>query len=196
MNTKKKRFMAVSAAWLLRPSGRFSVWLALQLLVAVGQGAESRGQPDVPPLDKILATLRPEHPRVMAGRQTFDAVERRSRKGGLPAQIYAEVKRSADQILAAPVSKYEKPDGKRLLSVSRRVLDRVRTLALVSRLEGDPRYAERAWKELEAAAGVSRLEPSALPGHRRDDPCVCPGLRLALRPLDRRNNGACCARRS
>ena len=80
--------------------------------------------------------------------------------GGLPARIYAEVKKSADKILAAPVSKYEKPDGRRLLSVSRRVLDRVRTLALVHRLEGDPRYADRAWKELEAAAAFPDWNPA------------------------------------
>ena len=82
------------------------------------------------------------------------------RGGGLPARIYAEVKKSADQTLAAPVSKYEKPDGKRLLSVSRRVLDRVRTLALVYRVEGDSRYADRAWKELEAAAAFPDWNPS------------------------------------
>jgi hypothetical protein len=58
----------------------------------------------------------------------------------LPAKIYGEVKKSADAMLGAPVSKYEKPDGKRLLGVSRRVLDRVRTLALVYRLENDPRH--------------------------------------------------------
>jgi hypothetical protein len=96
----------------------------------------------------------------MAEPGTFDALKRLTAGGGLPARIYAEVKRSADEILAAPVSRYEKPDGRRLLSVSRRVLDRVRTLAMVFRLEGDPRYAERAWKELEAAAAFSDWNPA------------------------------------
>ena len=158
MNAEKKRFMAVSAAWLLRLSGWFCVWLVLPVL-GRWQEADSRGQPDVPPLDKILATLRPEHPRVMAVPATFDAIRASVRGGGLPARIYAEVKQSADQTLAAPVSKYEIPDGKRLLSVSRRVLDRVRTLALVYRMEGDPRYADRAWKELEAAAAFPDWNP-------------------------------------
>ncbi len=159
MSAKKKRCTGVIAACLLRLSGWFCMWLALPLLVAVGQGAESRGQPDVPPLDKIVATLRPEHPRVMAVSGTFDAVRASVRGGGLPARIYAEVEKSADETLAAPVSKYEIPDGKRLLSVSRRVLDRVRTLALVCRVEGDARYADRAWRELEAAAAFPDWNP-------------------------------------
>jgi hypothetical protein len=125
----------------------------------LGQSAGSLGQPEVPPPEKILATLRPEHPRVMAVPATFDAVRAAVRGGGLPARIYAEVKKSADQTLAAPVSTYEKPDGKRLLSVSRRVLDRVRTLALVYQVEGDRRYADRAWKELEAAAAFPDWNP-------------------------------------
>ncbi len=118
------------------------------------------GGPNVPPLSKILATLRAGHPRVMAGPGTFGVVEALVRRGGLPARLYGDVKKSADQILAAPVSKYEKPDGRRLLRISRRVLDRVRVLAMVNRLEGDPRYADRAWKELEAAASFEDWNPA------------------------------------
>ena len=40
------------------------------------------------------------------------------------------------------------------------MLDRVRELALVSRLERDPRYADRAWKELEAAAEFPDWNPA------------------------------------
>ena len=96
----------------------------------------------------------------MAEPGTFDALKTLVGKGGLPARIYGDIKKSADRILSAPVSKYEKPDGRRLLSVSRRVLDRVRTLAMVYRLERDPRYANRAWKELEAAAGFQDWNPA------------------------------------
>jgi hypothetical protein len=135
------------------------VWLVLPLLAAVGQEADGHRQSAVPPADKILATLRPEHPRVLATSQTFEAVRASVRGERLPARIYAEVKKSADQTLSVPVSKYELPDGKRLLSVSRRVLDRVRTLALVHCVEGDPRYADRAWKELEAAAAFPDWNP-------------------------------------
>lgn len=160
MNVATTRFRTGIAAWLQRLSGWACLWLVLPLVAASGQEADGQRQPAVPPLDKILATLRPEHPRVLATSQTLEAVRASVRGEGLPARIYAEVKKSADQTLAASVSKYEIPDGKRLLSVSRRVLDRVRTLALVQRVEGDVRYADRAWKELEAAAAFPDWNPS------------------------------------
>jgi hypothetical protein len=160
MNVATTRFRTGIAAWLQRLSGWACLWLVLPLVAASGQEADGQRQPAVPPRDKILATLRPEHPRVLATSRTLEAVRASVRGEGLPARIYAEVKKSADQTLAASVSKYEIPDGKRLLSVSRRVLDRVRTLALVHRVEGDVRYADRAWKELEAAAAFPDWNPS------------------------------------
>ena len=148
-----------------------SLWICLVLVVLpwlsaasaaapLGKEAAAGGAPAVPPPERILATLRSGHPRVMAEPGTFDALKASVGSDRLLARIYREAKGSADQILRAPVSKYEKPDGRRLLSVSRRVLDRVRTLALVDRLEGDPRYADRAWKELEAAARFQDWNPS------------------------------------
>jgi len=150
----------VSPFW----SRRFCLMLILSLAATVysaplEQTANDNG-PIVPPSEKILTTLRSGHPRVMTEPGTFDALKAMVRGGGLPARIYDDVKTSADQILSAPVSKYEKPDGRRLLSVSRRVLDRVRTLAMVNSLEGDPLYADRAWKELEAAAAFQDWNPA------------------------------------
>ena len=55
-------------------------------------------------------------------------------------------------MLSQAPSKYEIPDGLRLLSTSRRVLNRIQSLGLVYQVERDKRMAERAWKELEAAA--------------------------------------------
>ena len=50
--------------------------------------------------------------------------------------------------------------GPRLLTVSRTVLERVTTLALLYRLDGDPRWVARAREELLAAAGFSDWNPS------------------------------------
>jgi len=138
---------------------------AVAFAVATFVGAAEKGPLKetalpIPPPDKILSTLHAGHPRIMVDAKTFDALKVSIDKGGLPARIYASVKKSADKTLAAPVSIYEIPDGKRLLSVSRRVLDRVSELALVARLERDPRYVERAWKELEAAARFQDWNPS------------------------------------
>lgn len=116
--------------------------------------------PQVPPAEKVLVTLRAGHPRIMADSATFEALKAAVATGDLPAKIYGEVKRKADKTLSEKVSIYEKPDGKRLLTVSRRVRDRVAELALVARLERDPRYAERAWQELEAAARFPDWNPA------------------------------------
>lgn len=91
---------------------------------------------------------------------SFDAIKAAVAGGGLPERIYRDVKKSADKTLAAAVSIYEKPDGRRLLSVSRRVQDRVRELALVHRITGEERYAKRAWAELEAAARFPDWNPA------------------------------------
>lgn len=114
----------------------------------------------LPAEDAILRTLRPEHPRVMATSETWGRLKTTIAGGGLPARLYADLQAEARALLEAPVSKYEIPDGKRLLNVSRRVMDRVRTLALVDRLTGERRYAERAWRELEAAAAFKDWNPS------------------------------------
>lgn len=157
-------FAAIARVVRPSPSRGFCLLLILSWAAAAygasPEPAANDNGPAIPPVEEILAMLRPEHPRVMAGPETFDDLKALIRKGGLPAQIYQEVKKSADQVLSAQVSKYEKPDGKRLLNVSRRVLDRVRTLALAYRLEGDPRYADRPWKELEAAAAFQDWNPS------------------------------------
>src|SRR5207248_2029286 len=66
---------------------------------------------------------------------------------------------SADEILRASPSRYEIPDGLRLLETSRRVMGRIYTLALVYRLNAEPRYAQRAWQELAAAADFKDWNP-------------------------------------
>ena len=47
---------------------------------------------DVPPPGEMLATLRPDHPRVMARADTFEHIRSLVAQGGLPAKLYAEVK--------------------------------------------------------------------------------------------------------
>jgi hypothetical protein len=134
--------------------------LVLALPCAAAPAGETKGAPSVPPLEDILSTLRPGHPRVMVLPATFDSIKAAVAGGGLPERIFREVRKSADKTLSAPVSIYEKPDGRRLLSVSRRVQDRVRDLALVYRVTGDERYAARAWKELEAASRFPDWNPA------------------------------------
>lgn len=100
------------------------------------------------------------HPVLLASTQDFATLKKRvSEDPGLKLW-YTSLKRKADGILGQPVSTYQKPDGIRLLDTSRRVLDRIYTLALVFRLSGDIRYLERTWRELDSAADFPDWNPS------------------------------------
>ncbi|MCX6925073.1 MAG: heparinase II/III family protein [Verrucomicrobia bacterium] len=72
---------------------------------------------------------------------------------------HTNLQSEAQALLSKPPSRYEIPDGLRLLATSRRVLQRVYTLALLNRLDGDPHYIERAWQELAAATKFPDWNP-------------------------------------
>jgi hypothetical protein len=109
--------------------------------------------------DDILAKVRPAHPRLMMTDGTLATLKDQLSKDPWLRGRYANQKKLADQLLAADVSKYEIPDGKRLLATSRRVLERVTTLAIVYRIEGDRKYLDRCWAELDAAAHFKDWNP-------------------------------------
>jgi hypothetical protein len=112
------------------------------------------GAVEVPPREKILDTLRKEHPRLFATQADFKRLKS-SVSSGWPHKLKAQ----ADDLIGQPSSKYEIPDGLRLLGVSRRVLHRVQTLGLMYRIHGQRKYADRAWKELAAAANFPDWNP-------------------------------------
>ncbi len=112
------------------------------------------GQPE------ILATHRAEHPRVLVTSADWERARSAIDTDTTIARWHAELLEQAEAILGQPPSEYIIPDGKRLLATSRRVLTRVQTLAYAHRTTGDPRYADRAWAELDAAAGFKDWNPS------------------------------------
>ena len=132
------------------------LWSGLLVSLCTGQGfaAASKESPAVaaPSGAEIIARLHREHPRLLASREDFAALKKRIESDSKLANWKASLEKQAKEIISAAPSRYEIPDGLRLLATSRRVVDRVYTLALLYRLEGDPKYAERAWAELDAAA--------------------------------------------
>ncbi len=112
-----------------------------------------------PKASEILSHLKPSHPRLLATDADFARLKMQTSHGEA-AKWFAQIKRSADALLKAAPSEYVIPDGKRLLATSRQVLNRTLTLGLTFRLTKDKRYAERLWKELNAAARFKDWNPS------------------------------------
>jgi hypothetical protein len=106
----------------------------------------------IPSAAQILQMLKPGHPRLLMSTADFARLKEQVATEEPLRTWHLHLQDEAKSILAARPSEYEIPDGLRLLSTSKRVLERVQTLALLYRLDGDPRYARRAWRELDAAA--------------------------------------------
>lgn len=109
--------------------------------------------------ETVLTTLRLNHPRLLLLAED-EARIRRALSTDTVARSYRDsLIRNGARILTQPT-----PErvliGPRLLTVSRTVLDRVTTLALLYRLDGDPRWAQRARAELLAAAAFTDWNPA------------------------------------
>ena len=103
----------------------------------------------------IFHTLRTSHPRLLAANQDFARIRRAQYLKGWRRKL----RDRADALLAEPPARYEKLDGMCILPVSRRVLDRVLTLAMVYRLTAEPAYQARLWLELQMAANYPDWNP-------------------------------------
>jgi hypothetical protein len=125
---------------------------------AIGGGTAIIELP-VPAPAEIVARLRREHPHLLVSPRDFAELKQRVASHARLRDWHAQLTSRAGRILEAAPSRYEIPDGLRLLATSRRVLDRLYTLGLLYRLDGDRRFADRAWKELEAAASFPDWNP-------------------------------------
>ena len=141
---------------LLQRVNRWTLCIAL-LALAVTTAAQTNIV--IPPAAEILKSLRQEHPRLLANADQFSALRKRAAADAQLRGWHAQLRAEAMKIMSEPPSKYEIPDGLRLLGTSRRVVQRMQTLGLVYRLNGDKRYVERAWQELEAAANFPDWNP-------------------------------------
>jgi hypothetical protein len=109
--------------------------------------------------DDLLASLRREHPRLLASTASWEKIQNRRREDKLLAGFLQRGEAEARAILTAPPVTYKK-QGRRLLHVSRTVLRRVLLLALHFQLTRDPVLAQRAKEEMLAVAAFSDWNPS------------------------------------
>jgi hypothetical protein len=129
----------------------------LFLVPVAARAAEEGGEADRP---EILRPLREGHPRIWITPEAVKALRQAVRPGGPRHKVFRDLKEDADRWLRRKGTVEYKIVGPRLLSQSRRCLDRVQTLGLTYLLTGEAKYADRAWKELEAAAAFPDWNPS------------------------------------
>ncbi|MBN2506170.1 MAG: heparinase II/III family protein [Verrucomicrobia bacterium] len=139
------------------------LWLGVACALCQAQAAPG-AQPQAVPLpapapDAVLNSLVKGHPRLLVSKADLARLKDRVASEEPFQRWHAGLRERAARVLREAPSTYEIPDGLRLLATSRRVLQRVYTLALLHHLDGDPRYRERAWRELEAAAGFKDWNP-------------------------------------
>jgi hypothetical protein len=106
-----------------------------------------------------LATLRKAHPRLIALDSDIDALRTLIEHNPQAHDIYQRLIASAEKMQAAEPAKH-RLIGPRLLDQSRLALHRVYTLGLLYRLNHEPRYRDRALKELRAVAAFPDWNPS------------------------------------
>jgi hypothetical protein len=120
-----------------------------------------------------LTSLRPEHPRLLLTVEREHALRRQIASDPRCAELLVVLREAAEAARREPVVEYRLV-GPRLLGESRACLAKVATLALAHRLTGDERYAERAWRELVAAAAF----PDWNPAHFLDTAELCAAFAL------------------
>lgn len=135
--------------------------VAAAVAVLVGAGARAAGEDagKAPPETEVLRTLRQGHPRLLADAARFAQLRQAVASDPYLKPRYEALRAAGERMLGEPPSEYVIPDGLRLLATSRRVLDRVQALAFLYRMDGDRRWAERAWAELHAAAAFKDWNP-------------------------------------
>ena len=105
-----------------------------------------------PTKEQILKDFEPmkgKHPRIMATKEDFDRIREDVKTNEVMKPWYENLLTEAEKMLGKPHSRYEKPDGLRLLAASRQTLNFSYTLGMAYQLTGDTRYAQYLWEEYE-----------------------------------------------
>jgi hypothetical protein len=143
--------------------GSAALWaVSLCIFVAAPAAAaqpKKKSPESAPKAEEILSQLKRQHPRLLVDGQGFEDLKARVGQDATLRKWNEQLRQDAEKLLKAPLPKHVLPDGLRLLSTSRSVLDRTYTLALAFRLHGDRRFADRLWQEVETVAKFPDFNP-------------------------------------
>lgn len=129
------------------------------LCIACIQHSAAQVKIQIPSKGEVLNTLKGQHPR-MISEESIGKIKMLIQEDELAQQIWKSNLKFAQELFNKKPLVYDKPDGRRLLRVSRAALERVRSLSLSYLILGEKKYAERAWQELSAVASFSDWNPS------------------------------------
>ncbi len=101
-----------------------------------------------------------KHPRVFADAARLDEVRDNIARYPILRQWYNSLVEKAEGYANAETLYYTKPDGIRLLSVSVELLRRMENLGIAYQMTGDAKYAQTAWRDLEAVSNFGDWNPS------------------------------------
>lgn len=118
-----------------------------------------------PSKEKILADYQASgiqnvHPRILLNQKDFDNIKSNIETDEKAKELYEKVRGIYTNVEKMPIMTYNIADGTRLLPVCEEIYLRVLTMSFVYKLSGDEVYAERAYKELEAASKFPSWNPT------------------------------------
>jgi len=116
---------------------------------------------------EVLSTLKPEHPRLIAGADDTARVKALIASDPDARALYDRIRQNAEALLSEPVMDYTPEDFRENAGVKtyvtlgkvREVVERIYTLATVYRIDGDRRFLDRARAELLNAATRESWNP-------------------------------------
>jgi hypothetical protein len=113
--------------------------------------------------DDVLSTLRTVHPRLYLLDRDLPALKNRVSSNPTAKTWYAKLKRDGEEILTQSPVVHKLKEPRRpfqsMIDQSLRALDRVSTLALLYRLDGEGRWLDRARTEMLAVAAFPDWNP-------------------------------------
>lgn len=118
-----------------------------------------KAEKEIDSLPRLMKAAAGIHPRIFIDKNGIPALKKRIQSDPSMRDTAALILRQADALKdEAPLTRAL--TGRRLLSISRECLNRVFTLSMAYTLTGEKRYAQRAEKEMLAAAAFKNWNPS------------------------------------
>jgi hypothetical protein len=102
----------------------------------------------------------PEHPRIFFTKKKEAEIKERMKTDTFLEKLVTELIRKADRVKNEPPSRYDIPDGVRLLNQSRRSVERTTVLAFAYRMTGKQEYVDAAVTEMLTVCRFKDWNPS------------------------------------